>query len=37
MEAGLLAVQDWPGDSIKIRTWQEARHMACLLGGLILP
>ena len=33
LEAGDLAVQDWSGDSITIRTWQEARDMACLVGG----
>ncbi|RDD34824.1 MULTISPECIES: ATP-binding protein [unclassified Wolbachia] len=32
-EAGLLAVQDWKGDSINIRTWNEARDIACLIGG----
>jgi hypothetical protein len=33
-EAGLLAVQDdWDGDSISIRTWEDARDIACLIGG----
>ncbi|WP_425383857.1 ATP-binding protein [Wolbachia endosymbiont (group B) of Anania hortulata] len=32
-EAGLLAVQDWKGDSINMRTWNEARDIACLIGG----
>ena len=32
-EAGLLAVQDWQGDSISLRTWSEARDIACLIGG----
>ncbi|WP_410542150.1 AAA family ATPase [Wolbachia endosymbiont (group A) of Urophora cardui] len=32
-EAGLLAVQDWKGDSISVRTWNEARDIACLIGG----
>ncbi|WP_353282794.1 MULTISPECIES: ATP-binding protein [unclassified Wolbachia] len=32
-EAGLLAVQDWQGDSVSIRTWNEARDIACLIGG----
>jgi hypothetical protein len=32
-EAGLLAVQDWQGDSISIRTWNDARNIACLIGG----
>lgn len=33
LEAGLLAVQDWQGDVVCIRTWEEARNIACLLGG----
>lgn len=33
-EAGLLAVQDWHGDSLSIRTWEEARDVACLIGGV---
>lgn len=33
LEAGLLAVQDWEGDSMSIRSWPEARNIACLLGG----
>lgn len=33
-EAGLLAVQDWNGDSISIRTWEDARDIACLIGGV---
>ncbi|GHS91902.1 hypothetical protein AGMMS49949_03070 [Alphaproteobacteria bacterium] len=33
MEAGLLAVQDWEGSTITIRTWPEARDCACLIGG----
>lgn len=32
-EAGMLAVRDWKGDSISIRTWDEARDIACLIGG----
>ena len=32
-EAGMLAVQDWGGDSISVRTWEEARDIACLVGG----
>jgi hypothetical protein len=32
-EAGLLAVQDWDGDSISVRTWEDARDIACLIGG----
>lgn len=33
-EAGLLAVQDWKGDSISVRTWENARDIACLIGGV---
>lgn len=33
LEAGLLAVQDWNGPVISIRTWPEARDIACLIGG----
>lgn len=33
-EAGLLAVQDWDGDSISVRTWENARDIACLIGGV---
>lgn len=33
LEAGMLSVQDWDGDSVGIRTWEEARNIACLLGG----
>lgn len=32
-EAGLLAVKEWNGDSISVRTWDEARDIACLIGG----
>jgi predicted ATPase len=32
-EAGLLAVQSWQGDSISVRTWEDARDIACLIGG----
>jgi hypothetical protein len=32
-EAGLLAVQDWHGDSLTVRTWEDARDIACLIGG----
>jgi hypothetical protein len=32
-EAGLLAVQDWIGDAISVRTWEDARDIACLIGG----
>ena len=33
-EAGLLAVQDWRGDSISVRTQEDARDIACLIGGI---
>jgi hypothetical protein len=33
-EAGLLAVQEWNGDSITVRTWEDARDIACLIGGV---
>lgn len=33
-EAGLLAVQEWQGDSISVRTWEDARDIACLIGGI---
>lgn len=32
-EAGLLAVQDWKGSTLTVRTWPEARDLACLIGG----
>jgi hypothetical protein len=32
-EAGLLAVQDWSGDSLTVRTWEDARDIASLIGG----
>lgn len=33
MEAGDLAVADWRGDSVRVRTWEEARDLACFIGG----
>ena len=33
MEAGDLSVADWRGDSIRVRTWEEARDLACYIGG----
>ena len=33
MEAGMLSVQDWKGDSINVRDWTTARDLACLIGG----
>ena len=34
LEAGLKAVQDWPGDSIPVRSWLDAVDIACLIGGV---
>jgi len=33
LEAGDLSVQDWPGISIRINTWDEAVNLACLTSG----
>ncbi len=33
LEAGDLAVEGWPGDTIRPRTWPECRDFAALLGG----
>jgi hypothetical protein len=33
LEAGDLAVQGWPGDSLQGRTWEECRDLACLVSG----
>jgi hypothetical protein len=33
MEAGMLSVQGWQGDSIECRKWEDARNLACFLGG----
>lgn len=33
MEGGDLSVADWKGDSIRVRQWEEARDLACLIGG----
>jgi hypothetical protein len=33
-EAGLMSVQDWNGDSIPIRSFEDARDIACLIGGV---
>ena len=39
MEGGDLSVADWRGDTIRVRRWEEARDLACLIGGpnLALP
>lgn len=33
MEAGDLAVDGWPGASVRPRTWQECRDFAAFIGG----
>lgn len=33
MEAGDLAVEGWPGDTIRPKTWQECRDFAVFIGG----
>ena len=33
MEAGDLAVESWPGDALRPRTWNECRDIAVFLGG----
>ena len=33
LEAGDLAIEGWPGDSIRPRTWQECRDFAVFIGG----
>ena len=33
LEAGDLAVEDWAGDTIRPRTWQECRDVAVFIGG----
>ncbi len=32
-EAGDLSLQGWQGDMIEIRTWDQARDLACFIGG----
>jgi len=34
LEAGMKSVQDWPGDSIPIRCFEDAIDLACLIGGV---
>jgi hypothetical protein len=34
LEAGMKSVQDWPGDSIPVRTLTDALDIACLVGGV---
>ena len=35
LEAGMKSVQDWPGDSIPVRTFADFRDLAVLIGGPI--
>ncbi|MFN4282407.1 MAG: ATP-binding protein [Alphaproteobacteria bacterium] len=34
LEAGMKSVQDWPGDSIPVRTFPDALDIGCLVGGV---
>jgi hypothetical protein len=34
LEAGMKSVQDWPGDSLPVRTFRDAIDIACLIGGV---
>ena len=34
LEAGMKSVQDWPGDSIPVRCFEDAIDIACLVGGV---
>jgi hypothetical protein len=34
LEAGMKSVQDWPGDSIPVRTFADALDIGCLAGGV---
>jgi hypothetical protein len=33
LEAGDLSVADWQGDSIRLKTWEDCRDLAVLVGG----
>lgn len=33
LEAGDLAVEGWPGDTVRPRTWEECRDLAVFIGG----
>lgn len=33
LEAGDLAVEGWPGDTMRPRTWEECRDLAAFIGG----
>lgn len=34
LEAGMKSVQDWPGDSIPVRSFGDAVDIGCLVGGV---
>lgn len=34
LEAGDLAIEGWPGDTVRPRTWPECRDFAVFIGGL---
>jgi hypothetical protein len=34
LEAGMLSLQGWRGQSIEIRSWEDAVDIACLIGGV---
>ena len=34
LEAGMKSVQDWPGDSIPVRSFTDALDIGCLIGGI---
>jgi len=34
LEAGMKSVQDWPGESIPVRTFADAIDIGCLVGGV---
>ena len=34
LEAGMKSVQDWPGDSIPVRSFADAIDIGCLVGGI---
>ena len=34
LEAGMKSLQGWGGDSIPVRTFQDAADVACLVGGI---
>lgn len=34
LEAGMKSVQDWPVDSVRVRTFSDASDIGCLVGGI---